>query len=247
MIGIAATLLLAAGAMLWLTGVKTGRVLAGLVAGIAAGTLGYYKFGGLFQLSPALAGLSAGVIGFALGMLMFRISQAAVIAVAFAIVAAGSYYYVNVLPTHATPAAASVATADLSANAALAGAPTEFVGALKFFEAIPAMDRYKMLLLAAGAAILSFAIAFAFPKPTTLLASAVGGAALMLACAELLLEIYGTSLPAHLPQDAQTKLIFWGVFAAIGLIVQWRIMHRQADKSSETTRQAGRQGNACPA
>jgi hypothetical protein len=240
LIGIVAAMLALTGAVLWLTGVKTARVLAALVAASAAATIGYLRFGTAFGASPLVVALAAGISGFVLGLLFFRASQAAVLAAAIAIVAMGSYFYINILPTQLHAPHAAILP-NQPAAAAIADACTSL------WQTIPDPEKQKLLVLGIGAAALSFALAFAFPKLTTLLGTAAGGSALMLASAYLLLEIYGTSLLAHLPHDWHSRALIWAVFALVGVAVQWRVKRQVADKSSDTTRQSRPNATACPA
>jgi hypothetical protein len=240
LIGIAAALLALTGAVLWLSGVRTARVLAGILIGIASGALAYLRFGGVFGASPLIVGLAAGIAGFVLGLLFFRASQAAVLAAVLAVAAIGTYFYINILPAQVQ----AHHTVSLPHQPAVAAIVDAFTAA---WQAIPEAEKQKLRALGIGAAALSFALAFAFPKLTTLFGTAAGGAALMLASAQLLLELYGTSLLGQLPHDWHSRALIWTVCALVGIAVQWRIRRHVADKSSKTTRQSGPSAAMCPA
>jgi hypothetical protein len=230
LVGLAAVLACATGGVLWLTGVRTARPLAAVALGVAGGIAGGLHAGAA-QMSPLAGTVSGAITGVAVALLVFRFAQALLIGAAAGAIAGAVYYGTQFAPpwaiVHKTPSSwHAVWTVGQSAYAAL-----------------PEQARLNLSVTTFGAAILAFVLAFAFPKPATVLGSAGVGVALMMAAVGLLTALYGT--PQDLPQPPAAHAIMAGVLLLVGVLVQWRIAAGRADKPSQTPRQAA--PAVCPA
>ena len=89
-----------------------------------------------------------------------------------------------------------------------------------WWQAVPLDMRQQMLVVAAGCAIVAFAIALAFSKQTTWIFTATAGCAMFLAGSLLLLQHFLPALFIKLPSETPTRLVSIGIFILLGMIIQ---------------------------
>lgn len=227
------------GMVVWLFGIAIARAAVMLAMGGMGALWGVA--GAASAGLPAWLGAAAGfLMGAAGGWASFRQMQALGLALCLGAGAVGIYYHWHVPPTPARPVE-TVALADLVPAATQLPSIVRQEIEQKAGAAVGnvrAIDRDHLLRMAVagtGMAVIGLLLGMIFPRGITIAATALLGAAAMLAAGYFLTAQHAPQYAAWWPAALTGRYTLLGGVALAGMTIQWSFFVRRSDRTGNTS------------
>ena len=232
-----------AGAMLWIAGgrlLRPALALAAVAIALLAGWFIWDRYAGGF--SPWLIMGLAALIGGCLGAMLYRLILAATLAIGLA----GAIPFCVLILSGVEPTVPVVAPSPAPMIAPHGGGVAQFADDLAvtsqtaahasfaFFEQLDAPTQSTAALAAIAGLLVGLLLSLFIPTASAVIATSLGGAALLLWSVMALADSTGGTWGAVLPTTWHDIVVAWLIAAAVGIALQMIILGPSTSSASPT-------------